>query len=64
VSRLYFDSLVVGKSDFSKWAKWANRMARKIAKASHSGLESFIVTAGLTLEPERKKAAHFLLWLD
>ena len=36
LSRLYFDSLVVGKSDFAKWAEWANQMATKIAKASHS----------------------------
>lgn len=64
LSRLYFDSLVVEKSDFSKWAEWANQMTQKIAKASHSGLESFIVTAGLTLEPERKKAADSLLWFD
>jgi hypothetical protein len=64
LSRVYFDSLVVGKNDFSKWANWANGMAKKIVEASHSGLESFIVTAGLTLEPERKKAADGLLSLD
>lgn len=60
-SSLYSDSLVVEKSDFSKWAKWADRMARKIATVSHSGLESFIVTTGLTLEPERRMAADALV---
>lgn len=62
--RLYFDSLVIGKSDFAKWAEWVDQMAKKIAKASHSGLESLIMTAGLTLDPARREAVDSFLWLD
>lgn len=61
-NRVFFDSLVVRKKDFSDWAKFIENIVVKIINSSHSALSEFIKNKKLKLPKENKKALEFLKW--
>ncbi|TAJ75483.1 hypothetical protein EPO44_21985 [bacterium] len=60
--RPFFDSLVVGPEYFDERLEFIKGVARKILKASHSALHTFIEKSGVSYLPERMKAVDAFLW--
>jgi hypothetical protein len=60
----YRDAVVVTRTDFAKWASFAERIVRKMLASSNKAVESFAGRKNITLDQTRKKALWFLLWCD
>ena len=52
----HWDSLVIGKKEFSRWNSYLLAMARKITRASRTALEEFVARERLELNLQQKKA--------
>lgn len=58
--RVFFDSLVITKSDFETWFSFIRKLAQKIVNICYKALNEFIELKGLLLDDERAKALEFL----
>jgi hypothetical protein len=58
--QIYFDSLVVNKTDVSRWAAFLIDLATKMGKATSTSLSKFVATQKLRCDSERKKAIEAL----
>ncbi|MDT5122421.1 MAG: hypothetical protein QOC96_1903 [Acidobacteriota bacterium] len=59
--RVYFDSLVIHKDDFLRWATFIHQLVNKFTVTTHKALQEFVSSNGVNLEEETSKAINFLL---
>jgi hypothetical protein len=61
---VYWNSLVIRKSDFKRWSLFLACMVRKLIETSYRALDRFITAEKIVLSPERRGALKFLSWID
>ncbi|MGP8049605.1 MAG: hypothetical protein ACLPYB_03250 [Desulfobaccales bacterium] len=62
INRIFYDSFIVRKKDFKKWATFINNITIKINDISRKALAGFIVREKIKLLKENEKAFDYLEW--
>jgi len=60
----HWDSLVLSRTDFSRWRRFLNGIVDKIATGSEKALRDFIKAEHIRLGKENRKALDYLSWND
>lgn len=60
--RVFFDSLVIRKEDFSSNADFLESIVVKTMRNCHKTLSHIIDRSFVRLTEEKKKAIHYLIW--
>lgn len=60
--RVFFDSLIIRKEDFSSNAEFLESIVIKTMRNCHKTLSYLIDHSSVSLTEEKKKAVHYLIW--
>lgn len=62
--RAFYDSLIIKKRDFKKWAAFIEKLVIKFINISYKALKDFTQNEKIKLSKENKKALEYLKWYE